>query len=161
MSLPLAKPKTIGTERRALNHLLAEFERARTERDAAEMRVTRFEETIQLVLATIPEPDRGDLAAKFEELKSGAQSRGSAMFGNVVSLFKSDRKRAWTVPEVQEELQRSGVSPDPKAVANVVNYLAKTGRLTRISRGQYIVAGVGVEIEVPDQGTHRPTEHDW
>ena len=56
---------TADVGRRAVLHLLGEFERARAEREVANARLNRFAETIQLLLAGLPEPDRRELTRRF------------------------------------------------------------------------------------------------
>ena len=148
--------------RRAVMHLLSEFVRARAERDAANVRLNRFAETIQLLLAGLPEQERGECTRKFEEIRSGVQNRGGEVFGNVIALFRRDQRPEWTVPEIQAALDRGGTPPEPKALSNTLLYLAKTGRLRRIARGQYVVTdvGAGIEMEGIEQGLSRATEHD-
>ncbi len=149
--------------RRAVMHLLGEFERTRAERDAANARLSRFAETIQLILAGLPEQERSELARKFEEVRTGVQTRGGEVFGNVIALFRRDHRPEWTIQQIQEALEKGGSPPDPKSLSNALIYLAKTGRLRRIARGQYVVAdvGVGIETEGFEQGLSRTTEHDY
>lgn len=138
--------------RRAVLHLLTEFEGARTDLDAANARLNRFAETIQLLLVGLPEPDRSELARKFADIRSGAQSRGGNVFNNVVALFKRDRRQEWSIPDIQSALAKSGAPAEPKAVSNTVTYLTKIGRLRRVGRGQYIVEGFGpgIQMDGPD-----------
>lgn len=136
--------------RRALTHLFDEFERARDERDEADARLARFAETIQLLLQGLPPADKTELSARFEEIKAGApQSRGGEVFGNVIALFRDDRRPQWSLQEIQEELEKRGTSADSKVLSNTIAYLARTGRLRRVSRGNYVVVseiGLGIEI---------------
>jgi hypothetical protein len=154
---------TAAAGRRALMHLFGEFERARSERDAATARLNRFAETIQLILAGLPDYERAELGRKFEELRSGNQGRGGEVFNNVVALFRRDNRPEWKIHEIQDALEISGLSIDPKALSNALVYLSNTGRLRRISRGNYIVTdiGVGIEMEGKEDGTSRVTEHDF
>jgi|ERR1700732_1065331 len=149
--------------RRALTHLFGEYERVRAERDAAGIRLARFAETIQLLIATFPQPDRDEFSRRFDEVRTGAQSRGGEVFGNVIALFKHDPEKAWTVPEIQTALNKGDSVPDSKAISNTIAYLARIGRLMRISRGRYVITdlGVGIEIDGVDHGTSRATEHDY
>jgi hypothetical protein len=166
MANPAEKPLDAATSanagRRAVLHLFGEFERARAGRDAATSRLNRFAETIQLLLAGIPEPERSELTCKFAEIQSGVQSRGGEVFNNVVALFKRDHRPEWTIPAIQSALERDGTPPEAKALSNAVLYLAKTGRLRRVGRGQYIVeeSGAGIQMDGPDDGHLWATEHE-
>lgn len=148
--------------RRALTHLFREFERVRAERDAADARMSRFVEAIQLLLGGLSEIDRQEYSRRFEEIHSGTQNRGGEVFGNVIALFKHDPRNEWTIGEVQEALEKKGTPPDSKALYNTIAYLAKTGRLRRVSRGRYTLVdiGAGIEMEDIDDGTSKVTEHD-
>jgi hypothetical protein len=147
--------------RRAVLHLFGEYERARAEMDAANARLNRFGETIQLLLAGLPELDRSELARKFDEIRSGVQARGGEAFNNVVALFKRDNRAEWTARSILSELEKAGAAAEPKAVSNAVMYLTKIGRLRRVGRGQYIVeaSGAGIQIEGSNEG-HWNTEHE-
>jgi hypothetical protein len=152
--------------RRALAHLLAEFERARDERDAAQARMDRFGDTISLLIPGLHPDEQAEYRQRFEAIRSGGPpQRGGELFGNVIALFKKDQRPEWTVPEAQEALEQNGVTvDDTKALYNVFTYLANTGRLQRVSRGHYAVTG-GVGIVTSDEigrddGTQRVTEHD-
>jgi hypothetical protein len=148
---------------RALIHLFSEYERARTERDATENRLARFAETIQLLIAGLPQPNRDEFSRRFDEVRTGTQNRGGEAFGNVIALFKHDRQKTWTIPEIQTALNKSNASSDSKAVYNAITYLARTGRLMRVSRGRYVITdlGTGIEMEDVDHGTSHVTEHDY
>lgn len=148
---------------RALNHLFSERDRAREERDAAELRISRFDETIQVLIDALPEKERAEYERRFEELRLGPQPKGGEVFGNVIQLFRNNPLKPWTVQELQAELCKTGPQPDAKSIYNTIGYLAKTGKLTRIARGQYMIAdiGAGLEIEGLERGTSRTTEHDY
>jgi hypothetical protein len=153
--------------RRALNHLFSEYERARAERDAAEARLGRFSEVIALLIDSLPPADKAEYRRRFEELRQGSPpQRGGEVYGNVIALFKKDIRPEWTIPDAQAALAQNGVSVDPKALYNAFTYLANTGRLQRVSRGHYIVTGLNVSIEYPEEiagappRLHRVTEHD-
>lgn len=150
--------------RRALTHLFREYERAREERDAAIDRVARFEEVIRHFIEGLPAYDQAEFTKRFKEIREGsaALSRGGETFGNVIALFQKEHRPEWSVTEIQSELRKAGAEPDQKSLYNTINYLAKTGRLKRVSRGRYVVAdiGIGLEIENADYGSARLSEHD-
>jgi hypothetical protein len=164
---PNPKPKEGAQShapRRALIHLFDEFDRARLERDAAENRLARFEGTIKVLLDSLPLEERKELAQRFAEIQTGTQHRGGEVYGRVISFFKQEPKREWTLTEVQSALEKKGATVDPKAVANAVGYLTKIGRLQRVGRGQYIALDFGgagfSDPDGPDDGTIWPSEND-
>ncbi len=146
-----------------MTHLFNEYERARAERDAADTRLARFAETIQLLITGLPQENRNEFLRRFDEVRAGTTHRGGEVFGKVIALFKRDLRGEWTVPEIHSALAKGGGSLDLKALSNTITYLAKTGRLRRIARGQYVVTdlGAGIEMEGVDDGTSRATEHDY
>src|SRR6202047_4872751 len=109
--------------RRALTHLFGEYERVRAERDAAGIRLARFAETIQLLIASFPQPDRDEFSRRFDDVRTGIQNRGGEVFGNVIALFKHDRQKTWTVPEIQIALNKENAPTDSKAISNAITYL--------------------------------------
>jgi hypothetical protein len=151
--------------RRAVSQLLGEYQRARDERNSSSVRMAGFAETITLLLQDMPADDRAIYERRLAELRDGGdlQRRGGEIFGRVINLFKTDRqKTAWTILEIQSAL---GTATDPtqqKAVHNAIGYLAKSGRLRRVARGQYVVTdiGVGLEYDGSDDGTLRRSEND-
>jgi hypothetical protein len=127
----------------------------------------RFAETINLLIEGLPYGEQTEYRQRFEQVRRGAPpQRGGEVFGNVIALFKRDQRLEWTVPGIQAALAQNGTSPDPKSLYNTITYLVNTGRLQRVSRGQYVVTGYGVtvhtdeEIAGADHGTSRISEHD-
>src|SRR5271154_6843453 len=114
-----------GVSRRLIPHLFTEYERARHDRDEAEIRMQRFAETIKLLIDGLPAAGRVEYQRRFEEVRQGGTpQRGGELFGNVIALFRRDQRLEWTVPDVQEALARDGVSADTKALYNAFTYLA-------------------------------------
>ncbi len=157
-----------ATSRRALLHLFQEYERARVERDAAEARLDRFAETIQVLIAGLPRAEQDEFQRRFEAVRIGGapapSNRGGEVYGNVIQLFRKQPHREWTASDIQTALAQEGAATDAKAVHNVLTYLARTGRLERVARGRYIAREFGVEIQMEmdegDPGSARATEHD-
>jgi hypothetical protein len=145
-------------------YLLTEAERVRSERDAADARLARFALTVRHVVDDLPVADKEKYLQQFEAISSGVfeQSRGGEVHGNVIALFKEVGPRQLSVSEVQTALEGKGTPANSKAIHNAINYLTKTGRLQRVSRGRYVSRefGAGLEIEGFDNGTSRMTEHD-
>jgi hypothetical protein len=74
----------------------------------------------------------------------------SMAFGTVVKLIPKGRE--WTAPKMATLLSAEGVSAKPKQIHNILNYLARTGRLRRVGRGRYLYMGVLIETsdEMPE-----------
>jgi hypothetical protein len=157
-----SRPHDTLARGRALNHLFSEYERARTERDAAESRLDRFSEVIFLLIEELAEADKAQYRRRFDELRRAATpQRGGELYSNVIALFKKDLRPEWTIPDAQAVLAQNGVSVDPKALYNAFSYLANTGRLQRVSRGHYIVTGLNIGIEYPDEISGAPARSHW
>ena len=145
---------------------MAEIERAHEDRIAADNRGKKYSEALALLLDDLPFDERSAIQRRLDRVGSEvtvASGRTGEVHDNVVALFKGHSKREWSVPEIQAELTKSGEAADQKSLYNVINYLAKVGRLRRISRGQYLVLGIGAGMEaegVSEDGTRRMTEHD-
>ena len=141
----------------ALEAALSDLERARAcechaqERlSAAEAHVAELTHLVQTLVAVLPQ-DRKSLY--LQRLASiGAvkpiTTRGGEVFDKVIDLFSRRPRKEWTASEVQAALAETGIRPDQKAVYNVLNYLARSGRLKRIGRGHYLVVDVGVTFQV-------------
>ena len=154
-----------SASRQAVEHQLQEYHLARTARDEAEARLRNCSETLQILISTLPV----DQKVEFEQRRlnldgSGViETRGGETFNNVVQLFARSRRREWSIPDVQAELTKSGFEAETKSVYNAVAYLARSGKLQRVSRGRYVVVGLGIGIDLDhDQydGVSRLSEHD-
>lgn len=55
-----------------------------------------------------------------------------------------------TTSDVLQKLKTQNIGVDPKAVYNALNYMEKTGKLRRLSRGHYLVTDGGYAV----QSTH-------
>lgn len=162
-----AEVEFLRARRRVLLHLIRELQKARIERDAAETRMNHTAETIRVLIKGLPDAEKADYQRRLDEIRSGStrQNRGGELFGNVIALFRRDRRPEWTVPKAQAALAQNGVQADAKALNNTFVYLANTGRLQRVSRGRYVVTGYGVGVETSDEltrddGTQWVSEHD-
>lgn len=146
-------------------HLVAEIERAHNERQSADVRIGKYGDALEVMLPDLPDATREQIRQRLDRVHgaiSPALSRGGEFFDNVVSLFKNGGKRQWTITEAQNELSKKSEF-DSKALYNTINYLAKTGFLRRVGRGQYLVVGsVGLDLHgMGYDGTTRATEHEY
>jgi len=92
--------------------------------------------------AKISPARRSVLLQNFERELVAPNSRGGVVFENVVRLI--DERPEWTAASLRRRLSERGNPVDSKTLSNCLNYLVKSHRLTRISRGHYAVAGFGV-----------------
>ena len=163
-------PNEVPPAVKAALQIWCEIERARGEKDAADALVNRLAGTLDLLLGALPEAERVEYRRRLDELQratSEPDARGGEVYGSVIDLFRKTKRREWSIPDVQDALQKEGCSvEDPKvvkAIYNTLNYFAKTGRLERISRGRYRVLGADLTVpeDIADYGTQRLTEHDF
>jgi len=104
---------------------------------------SQSDKTLILALAAKIPPNRRVVLLKgFEQDLTAPNKRGGPVFGNVISLI--NRRPAWTASSLHRALVEQGDPVDKKILSNCINYLVKSGRLTRISRGHYAVAGFGI-----------------
>jgi len=139
---PMPKPQTANQDRsaeqpfeEALIALLDEWRQSGT--------CTQSDKTLILALAAkIPLARRAVLLEDFREELAERGSRGGPVFQNVIRLI--DERPEWTAESLRRKLKEQGHNIDAKTFSNCLNYLVKSGRLHRISRGHYSVAGFGV-----------------
>lgn len=163
----------------ALESALADLELAQEEvrarRNELAIAEGRARELSQLALSLIdmvPPEDRSDHRHRVAALlqSSGSASRGATVtYANVVELFARQPSREWSASEAHSELVAHGVPTEAEQVHNVFQYLARKGRLRRVSRGRYRL-GAGAEAAIEDTLTdsygpptfrgHRPTNGD-
>ena len=104
---------------------------------------SQSDKALILALATKISPTRRSaLLQGYERELTAPGSRGGPVFENVIRLI--DKRPKWTAASLRKKLSQRGQSVDAKTLSNCLNYLVKSGRLTRISRGHYAVAGFGV-----------------
>lgn len=119
-----------------------------------EEKISDLSELVRRLHSFLPLDRRSIYADRLTRLLQGTQTSGRAttVFDNVVELFtrarQQEQRSNWTAAEVQAALTSKGTSTDPKAVYNVLNYLARKGRLRRVSKGQYIWVDCGLGISL-------------
>jgi hypothetical protein len=146
-------------------HLIAEIERAHRERQSSDVRIGKYGDALELMFPDLPAAEREQIRERLDNVRGTmppATSRGGEFFDNVVSLFKNSNKREWTITEAQNELSKK-TEFESKTLHNTINYLAKTGFLRRVGRGQYLVVGsVALDLHGAGfDGTTRATEHEF
>lgn len=144
----------------ALETALAELEAAQARVEVikgqlsdAETKVTELTDLVQSLMRHVPAHRVGAFVERLNQVRSNPQPnpRSGEVFDNVIQLFaQRPTHREWTASDVQAALSHAGVKADPKAVYNVLNYLAKKGRLRRIARGQYLIVDLGIGIHTGD-----------
>ena len=97
---------------------------------------------IRALAERIPPYRRAVLLQGFEHELAAPSPRGGPLFERVVHLIQEHPR--WTAARLRRELEARGTPVDVKALSNCLHYLVKSGRLIRISRGHYEVAGFGI-----------------
>jgi hypothetical protein len=131
----------------------ADIERAREEIADAEQQQSGLVQLIGHLIDLVPGDRRGAYLKRLSEAK-GAQPpsapRASAVFDNVVRLFRHTERRDWSVSEVKQELEKQSGPVDAKALHNVLYYLHRRGDLCRVGRGVYRIVSAGIGIYSDD-----------
>lgn len=134
---PLLRSNTAAGEpyEEALSALLADWR--------ASGKCNQSDKVLILALAAKISPARRSVLLQgFERELTTPSSRGGPVFENVIRLI--DECPEWTAESLRRKLSERGHPIDAKTLSNCLNYLVKSGRLIRISRGHYAVAGFGV-----------------
>jgi hypothetical protein len=125
-----------------------EVHEKRNELAIAEARARELSQLALRLIEVVTPSDRANHRHRVAALlqSSSGTSRGATVtYANVVQLFAKEPKREWSAPEAHAELVARGIPADAEQVHNVFQYLAKKGRLERVSRGRYIIrVGSGV-----------------
>ena len=134
-SVKRPKPPAEGPFEEAVRALLNEWQ--------ANGKCSQSDKALILALARKISLDRRTaLLQGVEQELSTPNPRGGPVYSNVIRLI--DERPDWTAARLRRRLSEVGQPVDTKSLSNCLNYLVKSGRLTRISRGHYAVAGFGV-----------------
>lgn len=145
----------------AAESAIASYEKAQNDVRAArialahaEANAASFGRLAETLLAQVPEERRDAFAERLARLRVGefGGRPSTVTYRNIVELFGNHPPRQWSVPEAHRELAAKGIPADPDQIQNVFQYLARKGRLKRVSRGRYIIVGYGVGIEGDPEG---------
>ena len=171
---PFPTDKTKTAYEVALDTALKDLEAARAQAESsrkkladAETLIATLEPLIERLINAVPAHKRAEYEGRLPvaEPDDASSSRGTPLFDNVVWILKRSPRPSWSTAELREELRNRGIDTDPKAISNVLGYLERQGRLTRVSRGCYRLADgsgmvTGLELEGGEYGQTRMTEHD-
>lgn len=107
-------------------------------------------ESVRSLLALIEPASRLRYIQQLDELgATQVSSKGGAVLDNVVSILARKKgSEEVTSAELKEQLAENGPMHDPKAIDNVLGYLAKTGQIKRMSRGRYIISGLNLALDL-------------
>jgi hypothetical protein len=65
--------------------------------------------------------------------------RGGPLLSTIARILAS--RVEWSVPDIKEEIRKSGLDALPKDIYNAVGYLARRGYVRRVGYGRYLVEG--------------------
>ena len=148
---------------RAVESALSEYERALNDVRAARSTLANAEaeaasvlRLAETVIAHLPQERRTGFDERLGRLRAGdvGGRPSSATYRNVVELFANHPPRQWSVADAFSALAAKGLPADADQIQNVFQYLARKGRLKRVSRGRYYVVGVGIGIEGDPAGEY-------
>jgi hypothetical protein len=123
------------------------LERTLAECEHAAGRVKDLLRLADALIAVLPLDRRIAYAARTAAFRAIARpGRGSgAVNDNIIAIVTE--KEQVTAADVRNALMHKGMAVDQKQINNSLDYLARSGRLKRIGRGRYEIAGYGVGIE--------------
>lgn len=136
------------SELRTLQKKAFELKRELADIDAEIERKSLLAKTLAEVMVK-----EGDLSLKNElallQKQPGHSSRTSVAYDAVRKLLSEIWKPEdeVTTSDVLQRLKTQNIGVDPKAVYNALNYMEKTGRLRRVSRGHYLVTDGGFAVQ--------------
>ncbi len=120
----------------------------------------RVEQTLALIrtlIASLPQMDQDQLFREIaDKVRPLSALRAGEVLGAIVQLLP--KRKDWTVSEIKQRIDEQGVSASPKEVYNAIGYLARTGRVTRVGYGRYVVDGV--EIATSDDFGGPTSRHE-
>lgn len=81
--------------------------------------------------------------------------------GTVLKMLRRvlPNQHQWTVAQLKQRIDEEGVSASAKELYNALNYLNRTGQVSRVGYGQYMVAG-GLLVTADDLGGERSRHED-
>ena len=118
-----------------------ESERQETPTDAAARELAAAIETI-LSRASLAERETV-IRLLAEKLKPDSSAKAGDVLGVLLRILP--KRAEWTIGVLKKEVSARGVAATPKQVFNAVGHLTRTGRITRVGYGRYIVGGVSFE----------------
>jgi len=68
------------------------------------------------------------------------------------------QQRSWTVEQIKEKFERSGLSAEPKAIYNALTYLKRRNDIVHHGYGRYTVQGM--HFITSDEAGGTPTAHE-
>jgi hypothetical protein len=105
-----------------------------------------IEQTLALIkslVASLPEAERArflhELTAAIRPMSG---PRAGEVLGAIVRLLP--QRQSWTVAQLKQTIDESGISATPKEVYNAVSYLTRRGHIRRVGYGRYLIDGVPV-----------------
>jgi len=111
--------------------------------EEADLRVEQTLALVRTLLGSLPQQDQERFYREIaEKVRPLAPSRAGDVLGTIVQLLP--QRKNWTVAELKQHIDKQGVSASPKEVYNAIGYLARTGRVTRVGYGRYVVDGAEI-----------------
>ena len=108
--------------------------------DVTDLRVRQTLALIQTLIATLPQKEQQQFYREIaDKVRPLLALRAGEVLGAIVQLLP--KRKDWTVSEIKQRIDEQGVSASPKEVYNAISYLARTGKVTRVGYGRYVVDG--------------------
>lgn len=122
-----------------------------------------FESTLALVktlLEAMPHDQKQRVAREVMKSVGPPESpKAGDVLASILNFVKKNQE--FTVAEVRERVDLSGVSAAPKEIYNALGYLTRKGRVRRVGYGKYIVDGVSITTSDDLGGETTRTEDEY
>lgn len=133
-----------------------EYLKLQTQANELRQRLVRLDAEIDrklMVAKTLADAMAGDgdpsLQTKLQRLRRSAPSSRTGVAYDIIRQFLVEARKSKTqitTADVLQQVKDQKIGVDPKAVYNALNYLEKTGKLKRLSRGHYLVTDGGYAV---------------
>jgi hypothetical protein len=138
--------------KRAQAELFGLVKQAREMREAASSTEKEIQRKVRLARSIIESLPKETMKKQFEEVSRlisllSNDGRTSSTFDLVRKHIAEKKHGHIQSAELVNAPEFQSLGADPKAVYNTLNYLANRGQLRRVSRGRYLITGIGAGVE--------------
>jgi hypothetical protein len=112
---------------------------------------------IKTLIAGLPRAEQERVLAEITKLvRPISAPRAGDVLGAIVRLLPA--RRDWKVEDLKRSIDAQRIEATPKQLYNALGYLRRTGRITRVGYGRYVVDGA--ELTTVDDLGLPSTRHE-